>query len=95
MCGKRALRDYARKHRLLQEVSLLLNTDTDQAPLQLERLLAQTKEQQQKSEEQSEKLLGYEAQSLLENTITIGELRVIAHFSETKSAAELKNAYRE
>lgn len=78
LCGKRAVADYARKHRLLTQTAALYSTDVGQVPDLAARTLEQVKALQQRIAELTTQQLTYTARDLLAAAQTIGENRVVA-----------------
>lgn len=79
LCGKRAIHDYAAKHRLLNEVAALFSTDAGDAPKLIERNLAQLKMLQRELDAANEHLLRYEAIELADSAGESDQLRVVTH----------------
>ncbi|MCC6166035.1 MAG: alanyl-tRNA editing protein [Caldilineaceae bacterium] len=77
LCGRRALADYSRKHRLLIQTAALYSTDVSQVPDLVERSLEQVKELQHRVDELTTRRLAYTAQELLAAAQPIGEDRVV------------------
>lgn len=78
LCGKRALRDYAAKHRLLGEIAALFSADASEAPKLIERNLVQLKTLQRELDAANERLLRYEATELADSAGESGQLRIVA-----------------
>jgi alanyl-tRNA synthetase len=78
LCGKRAVRDYAAKHRLLNEVAALFSSDASDAPKLIERNLAQLKALQRELDAANERLLRYEAIELADSAGEPDQLRIVA-----------------
>lgn len=77
LCGKRALADYSRKHRLLTQTAALYSTDVGQVPGLVARSLEQVKELQHRVDELTARQLAYTAQELLAAAQPIGGNRVV------------------
>jgi alanyl-tRNA synthetase len=90
LCGRRALDDYATKHRLLSQVAGLYSTEMAEAPKLVERSLAQVKELQRNLDELGERLLRYEAADLVHKASELKRLRLVVHLFEDKDARALK-----
>jgi alanyl-tRNA synthetase len=90
LCGGRGLADYARKHTLLAESAALFSTDMAQVPLLIERALAQNKEQKRRIDELTGMLLLQESRAMLEQSETVGELRIVGALREELDASALR-----
>jgi alanyl-tRNA synthetase len=77
LCGKRALADYDRKHRLLTQTAALYSTDVGQVPDLVARSLEQVKDLQHRIDELTTRQLAYTAQELIAAAQPIGEARVV------------------
>ncbi|HXF63775.1 MAG TPA: DHHA1 domain-containing protein [Caldilineaceae bacterium] len=78
LCGKRAVADYVRKHRLLAQTAALFSTDVGQTPELVARLQEQVKELQRRVDELTTQQLAQTAQALLAAAQPVGDLRVAA-----------------
>ena len=92
LCGLRAVRDYAEKHRLLVEAANVFSTDITAVPALVQRLLDQGRELQRQVDTLTEQLVNYEIRELLAGAPSDGELRVIQKVYVDRSADALKQA---
>ena len=77
LCGKRAVADYARKHRLLIQTAALYSTDVGQVPDLAARTLEQVKALQYRVDELTAQQLQYTAQDLIAAAQPAGEDRAV------------------
>ena len=90
LCGWRAYRDYAEKHRLLSETANLFSTDSNEVPRLVERNLAQIKELQQSLKTLTEEQLAREAGALV-NAAHVGKkYRIVAQSFTDKEIGAVK-----
>src|SRR5690606_18098402 len=95
--GKRAVADYARKHRLLTQTAALFSTDVGQTPELVARLQEQVKELQRRVDELTTQQLAQTAQALLAAAQPVGGVRVTVEVldlppDEVKTLANLLQA---
>ncbi|MFN8445411.1 MAG: DHHA1 domain-containing protein [Caldilineaceae bacterium] len=90
LCGKRAMRDYTEKHRLLTSVAGYFSTEIGQSVAMVERLGAQNKELQATVETLTKQLLRYEAEGLLEQAQSKGELHIVSLVEAQRDLQSLK-----
>jgi alanyl-tRNA synthetase len=90
LCGKRAVRDYATKHRLLNEVAALFSTDAGETPKLVERNLAQLKALQRELDAANEQLLRYEAIELADAAGEPDQLRIVTHLFADREVSLVK-----
>ena len=90
LCGRRAVEDYRRKHRILSDAAALFSSDMAQVPVLAERNLAQVKELQHRVEEQQGRLLALDAQELLQGAEAVGSLRLVCALRADLDAAALR-----
>jgi alanyl-tRNA synthetase len=69
LCGGRALRDYARKNRLVVDLAARLSVQERDAPGAVEKLAAEAKEARKKVRRLQEAMAVYEARELLARTV--------------------------
>jgi len=89
-CGRRALADYGRKHRVLQEVAAGLSIGYSELGQAMVRMQAEGKELHKKLAEAESKLMLYEAGELDAKAEERGELRLIAFAWADRDAAGLR-----
>lgn len=96
LCGKRALADYERTHRLLNSAALLFSAESEEVPALIERSLTQNKALQRQLEAANAQLLHYEAAEMakLAETVTAGDgadaLRIVSRIFTDRDANDLK-----
>lgn len=90
VCGWRAWRDYATKHRLLSTIAALYSTDMAQAPGLVERSIGANKELQRRNDELTTALLAFEADRLLSAAALSGGARAVVFHSAEWDANALK-----
>lgn len=78
LCGKRALADYGRKHRLLTQTAALFSTDVGQVPTLVAAGLEQNKTLQHRVDELIAQQLTYTSRDLLTAAQLVGADRVVA-----------------
>jgi alanyl-tRNA synthetase len=77
LCGLRACRDYAEKHRLLVETANIFSNDLAAVPALVQRSLDQARELQRQVDTLTEQLVTYEVEELLARAAMEGDLRVV------------------
>lgn len=77
LCGLRACRDYAEKHRLLTEVAGFFSTQIAAVPAMVQRMQSQLQELKQKYTELQKRLLSQEAATLLATAPRVGEVAIV------------------
>lgn len=90
LCGQRAYRDYAEKHRLLTETANLFNTDINEVPRLVGRNLAQLKDLQLTVKTLAEEQLAREAGALVNAARAGAPYRIVAQNFTDKEAAAVK-----
>lgn len=78
LCGRRAVADYARKHRLLTQTAALFSTDVGQVPTLVGAGLEQNKALQHRVDELIARQLTYTSRDLLAAAQFVGADRVVA-----------------
>lgn len=92
LCGLRAVRDYAEKHRLLVEAAGVFSTDMTAVPALVQRSLEQTRELQRQVDALTEQIVTYEVRELLAEASMDGGLRVVQKIYVDRSVDALKQA---
>jgi alanyl-tRNA synthetase len=92
LCGMRAVRDYAEKHRLLVEAAGVFSTDITAVPALVQRSLDQTRELQRQVDALTEQIVSYEARELLAEAPMDDNLRVVQRVYIDRSVDALKLA---
>ncbi len=91
LCGKRAVADYAAKHRLLAAVAASFSTDIAQTPDLVARAVEQNKALQRRVEELARVLLAHELDTLLDQAQHIRGRRIITQlFTGGRTLDEVK-----
>jgi len=90
LCGGRAYRDYAAKHRVLSEAATLFNNEIGQVPTLIERTLSQLRDSQRLQETLQAELLGYEAATLYQNAAPFNHYQLVSQIFTDKSLATVK-----
>jgi alanyl-tRNA synthetase len=90
LCGLRACRDYAEKHRLLVEAANIFSNDLAAVPALIQRSLDQTRELQRQVDTLTEQLVAYEVDELLARAAMEGDLRVVQKVYADRSVDALK-----
>ncbi len=90
VCGQRAYRDYAEKHRLLTEAATLFSTELIEVPRLVERNLAQIKELQATLKIFIEEQLAQEASALVNAAPANEKHRIVAKVFTDKDAGATK-----
>ena len=90
LCGQRAYRDYAEKHRLLTETANLFSTDINEVPRLVGRNLAQLKDLQLTVKTLAEEQLAREAGALVNAARAGAPYRIVAQNFTDKEAAAVK-----
>jgi alanyl-tRNA synthetase len=90
LCGLRAYRDYAEKHRLLMDVAGIFSNDFAAVPALVQRSLDQTHELQRQVDALTEELVAYEVGELLAGASTAGDVRVVQKVYADRSVDALK-----
>jgi len=68
VCGRRALRDYAAKNRILRQLGGQLSVGEQEVPASLERLLGEAKSLKKKMKKMQERLAEFEAQETIQKS---------------------------
>lgn len=89
LCGNRALKDYALKHRILTALRNDLSCHENDLPDQCRRLREELKETSGRLKKASEKLLAFEVEKALENSLSRNNRRLVSNLIETENAKEL------
>ncbi len=92
LCGLRAVRDYAEKHRLLIEAAGVFSTDIAAVPALVQRSVDQTRELQRQVDTLTEQIISYEVPELLAAAPLDGILRVVQKIYVDRSVDALKQA---
>ena len=92
LCGLRATRDYAEKHRLLVEAANVFSTDITAVPALTQRSLDQVRELQRQVDTLTEQLVAFEIRELLAAAPMNGDLRVVQKVYLDRSVDALKQA---
>jgi alanyl-tRNA synthetase len=92
LCGARAYRDYAAKHRLLVETAGIFSTDAAAVPSLVQRTLDQNRTLQRRVDALTEQLVAYEVHGLLAGAQEIDGLRVVQKVYTDRSVDALKQA---
>lgn len=66
VCGRRAFRDYDKKHRLITEAAVKLSSHEEEVPEAVEKLFSDLKAQKKKNRKISEKLNQFEADRIIQ-----------------------------
>jgi alanyl-tRNA synthetase len=90
LCGQRAGRDYAEKHRLLVETASLFSSELTAVPTLVQRSLDQTRALQRQVDALAEELAAYEVDGLLATAVQAGDLRVVQKVYADRSIDALK-----
>jgi alanyl-tRNA synthetase len=90
ICGARAVRDYAAKHRLLASVASGVSTDWREIGRIVEKLGEDGKACRKKNEELARELAGFRAQGLSQATSTAGGFDIVKRLFSDGDAASLK-----
>ena len=90
ICGARAARDYAAKHKLLTSLASLFSTDWREMPRIVEKLGEESKELRKKGEESARELAGFRAAALSAATATAGGFEVVKRAFGEGDAASLR-----
>lgn len=90
VCGVRAARDYAEKHRLLTEVAGAFSTDWREVPRVVEKLVESERALRKRSEELGRELAGYRAAELAAPTGSAGGFDIVKRLFEEGEAASLR-----
>ena len=90
LCGLRACRDYAEKHRLLVEAAGIFSNDLAAVPALVQRSLDQARELQRQVDALTEQLVAYEVNELLASAAAAGDLRVVQKVYADRSVDALK-----
>jgi alanyl-tRNA synthetase len=90
LCGLRACRDYAEKHRLLVEAAGIFSNDLAAVPALVQRSLDQARELQRQVDALTEQLVAYEVNELLASAAAAGDLRVVQRVYADRSVDALK-----
>lgn len=90
LCGKRAVRDYSDKHRLLTAIANYFSTESSQTLAMVERLGAQNKELQDKIETANKELLRYEAATLLQHATRQAEMQIVSRVEAQRDLTSMK-----
>jgi len=90
LCGLRACRDYAEKHRLLTEVAGFFSTQITAVPAMVQRIQSQMQELKQKHMELQKRLLSQEVETLVAAAPRVGDVAIVEHLSPDGSIEALK-----
>lgn len=90
VCGARAARDYAEKHRLLAGVAGTFSTDWREIPRVVEKLAESERALRKRGEELGRELAGYRAAELASPTGTAGGFDVVRRVFDEGDAASLR-----
>ncbi|MCS6827350.1 MAG: DHHA1 domain-containing protein [Caldilinea sp.] len=91
LCGLRACRDYAEKHRLLAQTAGLFSTEMAAVPTMVQRLQAQMRELEYKHMELQKRLLSREAATLVAAAPRAGDVAIVEYLSPDASVEMLKH----
>ncbi len=94
VCGSRIIKQLDKKNKVLLELTKLLNSPEKDMPKAVVRLLENTKNLEKEREQTLEKILHYEAKSLLLNYKTAGEKKIISEEFQNKTVQELQKLAR-
>ena len=90
LAGRRALADYAAKHRLLVEAAALYSTEIAHVPEMIQRSLLQVKTLQREVGELTERQLVHEVGAMVAAAQTLGEVRVVKDLFTDREVAHVK-----
>ena len=90
LCGARAARDYAAKHRLLASVASGFSTDWREIGRIVEKLNEEGRACRKKNEELARELAGFRAQGLSQATSTAGGFNIVKRVFSEGDAASLR-----
>jgi alanyl-tRNA synthetase len=90
ICGGRAARDYAAKHKLLTSLASTFSTDWREMPRIVEKLGEEARDLRKKGEECARELAGFRAAGLAEATATAGGFDVVKRAFDEGDAASLR-----
>lgn len=90
LCGLRACRDYAEKHRLLTETAAYFSTSPGEVPGLVQKLQQQMRDLERQNAELQEAALAHHVTKLIAAAPRIGDLAVVAHLSADQSVDALK-----
>ncbi|GIV69939.1 MAG: alanyl-tRNA editing protein [Caldilinea sp.] len=90
LCGLRACRDYAEKHRLLTETAGLFSTEIAAVPAMVQRMQAQMRELEHKHMELQRRLLSQETAALVAAAPRVGDVAIVEYLSPDASVEALK-----
>ena len=91
LTGKAAVKHVASEEALLRELSQKLQTTPSELPEKIDRLLQEQRELSREVERFKAKLTGSQSEELLEQTMEIGDIRVLAAKVEGLDAAGLRS----
>lgn len=94
VCGSRIIKQLGQKNKVLLELTQLLNSPEKEMPKSVIRLLENTKNMEKEQELTLEKILHYEAKSLLLNHKTSGEKKIIGEEFQNRTVQELQKLAR-
>lgn len=89
-CGGRALTDYGRKNRMVQQLATMLTTGHFELDQAVERLQTEIKQLHRQLREARERLVAYEAAELAAQAERIGELAVIRRVFNDRDPGQLR-----
>jgi alanyl-tRNA synthetase len=90
LCGRRAVRDYAAKHRLLSRLAGAFTTDWREVERVAAKLGEEARELRKKSEELTRELAGYRAADLAAPTGSAGPFHIVKRIIAGGDAASLR-----
>ncbi len=94
VCGQRVLNQLAQKHKVLKELSPLLNAPESDMATAVQKLLQSAKERDRELEEAKDVLLQFEAKELLQKETMVNGHRVISCIYQNRSIQELQKLGR-
>jgi alanyl-tRNA synthetase len=94
VCGSRIIKQLDKKNKVLLELTKLLNSPEKDMPKAVVRLLENTKNLEKEREQTLEKILHYDAKSLLLNYKIVGEKKIISEEFQNKTVQELQKLAR-
>ncbi|WP_257029083.1 alanyl-tRNA editing protein [Neobacillus driksii] len=90
VCGNRVLKQLSQKHKVLMELTKLLNAPEKEMQPAVVRLLEHAKTAEKELEHAKETMLHYEAKNLLDNV----ESKIVSHVFQNRSIQELQKLAR-
>lgn len=95
LCGDRVLKQFGQKHKILQELTRLLNAPEAEMPAAVSKLLDSNKEEEKLLEQTRDLLLEYEAKELLsQREPFLNTEELIANVFQNRSIQELQKLAR-